>query len=59
MWFKQFFRRIEYPKLGRWSLIRDVKIINRKVDLANEDHCGCCIKRNDTYPKNIKKTIKQ
>jgi hypothetical protein len=29
-------------KLGRWHLHYDPKIVNFKVDQANEDHCGCC-----------------
>jgi hypothetical protein len=29
-------------KLGRWHLHYDPKIVNSKVDQANEDHCGCC-----------------
>ena len=31
------------PKLGRWTIQYDEKIIKRKVDQANEDHCGCCV----------------
>jgi hypothetical protein len=31
------------PKsLGRWNLDYCNKKINRKIDLANEDHCGPC-----------------
>ena len=29
-------------KLGRWQLHYDPKVVNSKVDQANEDHCGCC-----------------
>ena len=29
-------------KLGRWSLSSSKKIIDRKVELANHDHCGPC-----------------
>jgi len=34
-----------YPTsiLGRWLIEKDYKKVNRKLDLANEDHCGCCI----------------
>ena len=28
--------------LGRWNVDHCVKKQNRKVDLANEDHCGPC-----------------
>ena len=54
MWFRKLFRRIEYPKLGRWSLVRDAKIVNRKVDLANEDHCGCCVEESNKKTENKK-----
>lgn len=42
-----FLRRMLNPntpstKLGRWHLHYDPKIVNSKVDQANEDHCGCC-----------------
>jgi hypothetical protein len=41
-----FIRRILKPtsttNLGRWQLHYDPKIVNSKVDQANEDHCGCC-----------------
>ena len=28
--------------LGRWNITYNKKIIHRKIDLANEDHCGPC-----------------
>ena len=28
--------------LGRWSIDSSFKTISRKVDYANEDHCGPC-----------------
>jgi hypothetical protein len=28
--------------LGRWFIHYDQKIIDKKIDQANEDHCGCC-----------------
>ena len=44
-----FIRRMLKPvanatatKLGRWQLHYDPKVVNSKVDQANEDHCGCC-----------------
>ena len=30
------------PKLGRWKIENCYKIINKKIDLSNEDHCGPC-----------------
>jgi hypothetical protein len=34
--------------MGRWVREYDTKILERKVYLANMDHCGCCenIKKN-------------
>lgn len=42
------------PVLGRWSLEFSQQKLNRKVDLANEDHCGCC----DDTKKEIKQSEK-
>jgi hypothetical protein len=28
--------------LGRWSIVYCENKINKKIDLANEDHCGTC-----------------
>lgn len=30
------------PKLGRWTTQQSKKEMNRKIDLANTDHCGTC-----------------
>lgn len=32
-----------FPKLGRWNIQYDNHIIYKKIDQANEDHCGCCV----------------
>lgn len=32
-----------YPVLGRWAVSQSETLIHRKIDLANEDHCGCCV----------------
>jgi hypothetical protein len=29
-----------YTKLGRWKVDHDIKIINIKIDQANQDHSG-------------------
>ncbi len=29
--------------LGRWALVHKHSVVFKKVDLANEDHCGCCV----------------
>lgn len=41
--------------LGRWNITYDTKKIDRKVDLANEDHCGPC-GMYISKKKNIKNT---
>ena len=42
--------------LGRWNIQYDEVIIKRKVEQANEDHCGCCneliLNNNITNTKN-------
>ena len=42
---------IPTTKLGRWQLHYDPKIVNSKVDQANEDHCGCCHDQYQTIKK--------
>jgi hypothetical protein len=37
--------------LGRWKLENCNKKINKKVDFANEDHCGPC--GNNLLTKNL------
>lgn len=32
----------QIPLLGRWTIDYREAIIKRKVDLANDDHCGPC-----------------
>jgi hypothetical protein len=36
----------EYVKTGRWALTSDFSQIERKLNQANEDHCGCCAKED-------------
>lgn len=31
------------PALGRWGIQYDETVIDRKINQANEDHCGCCV----------------
>jgi len=42
---KKFFKSIPKPVLGRWTIVYNPKVIDIKVDQANEDHCGCCGKK--------------
>lgn len=44
LWFRRLFGAsgLEFPLLGRWTLNYNDNLVNRKIDLANEDHCGCC-----------------
>ena len=39
--------------LGRWNVDYCRKIINTKVELSNEDHCGTC----SQYASKIKKDV--
>ena len=48
-----YIRQDNKPQLGRWIINHDVKDINTKVDLANEDHCGSCGK----YAEEKQKTM--
>ena len=42
----------EIPKpVGRWKIEKCEKTRDKKIDLANEDHCGPC----GQYIKNLKK----
>jgi hypothetical protein len=44
------------PLLGRWGITYCKKIQNKRIDLANEDHCGVCYStkyHNNTYIKHI------
>jgi hypothetical protein len=35
-------RNNDIKHLGRWDIVYDSKIINKKIDLSNNDHCGSC-----------------
>lgn len=39
---RKFFKAPAAIRLGRWALSSDPSIINRKVEMANMDHCGTC-----------------
>lgn len=62
---KHIFHRIfvkENPvvHLGRWNVVYCNKILDRKIDLSNEDHCGPCgqyIKIDDTKNNSIIKFV--
>lgn len=47
----RFFKRDQRHMLGRWSYIKEADTFKR-VDLANNDHCGSChfmdIKKEET-----------
>jgi hypothetical protein len=50
---------IPTTKLGRWQLHYDPKIVNSKVDQANEDHCGCCHENIQTRKKEKEQMLLQ
>lgn len=37
-----FRKRVSPIQLGRWSRTMDKYILDRKIELANHDHCGPC-----------------
>jgi hypothetical protein len=45
---KAFFQKLESPQviLGRWCRTSK-KLNDRKVDLANIDHCGTCVLKKE------------
>ncbi len=45
----------EKKVLGRWNIEYCDKIMNKKIDLSNEDHCGPC----GEYVLNKNKLIKE
>jgi len=58
--FERILRKQNINPLGRWKLEYDTKLINNKIDLSNEDHCGPCgqyiiEKSHKEQKKNIKK----
>ena len=45
MFFKrliQVYTKNELPILGRWNYPQNKEILDRKIYLANYDHCGPC-----------------
>jgi len=38
--------------LGKWKIDYKYNIINKKIDLANMDNCGCCDMDNNTKINN-------
>ena len=40
--FIRLFKSPIYTRLGRWTLSEDKRVIARKIDMANYDHCGTC-----------------
>ena len=37
-----FFNNASVQPLGRWKVEKCNNKLNRKIDMANEDHCGPC-----------------
>lgn len=65
---KKLIPKEQLPKpLGRWKIENCDKLMNNKIDLSNEDHCGPCgqyalekitLKNNENNENNIKFEIK-
>jgi len=52
------FQRKSIHPLGRWKLEYNTRIVNHKIDMSNEDHCGPCgqyiiNKNNKKYDENV------
>ena len=45
--------------LGRWNIEKCQKIIDIKINLANEDHCSCNEYINNKKKLNYNETIKK
>lgn len=67
---KYIFSSETHKPLGRWSLIHDdVKKVNGRIDMSNEDHCGTssieehirdvAIKNNNLRIKELKQELKK
>jgi len=54
-WPRLFSRTIKKTPLGRWNLIRCEKALERRIAMANTDHCGPCSYEELDFAK--KKTI--
>ena len=51
--FARLFKKSNMPiRLGRWGVGSSQKIMDRKVELANHDHCGPCppLKKSRDFP---------
>lgn len=55
--YKLFYRSIlgledSNRHLGRWAVLDTESRVSKKIDWANEDHCGCCVseKQPETNP---------
>jgi len=44
--------------LGRWGIQYDPKIIQIKIDQANEDHCGCCVSSTTSVSATLDSVMK-
>jgi hypothetical protein len=40
--FKNILSKEPHKLLGRWNISYSTKIIDKNIDLSNEDHCGTC-----------------
>jgi len=45
---KRILIKAPIPPLGRWNINYCNDVINKKIDLANTDHCGPCGQFNES-----------
>jgi hypothetical protein len=50
---RRFFMKDQVVHLGRWNIVYCNKLLDRKIDLSNEDHCGPCGQYLQESNKNI------
>ncbi len=50
---KRFIRADDIKVMGRWEINTCRKMINRKIDYSNEDHCGTCGYTNKNKINNV------
>jgi hypothetical protein len=56
--FPRFMSSSQHAHLGRWSIEYCPTIVETRVKLANEDHCGTCttFRKEDTASKDKKQS---
>lgn len=51
---QRFSRKQKPTELGRWSLLNSSDALQKRIDMANIDHCGPCGFEQISHEKNKK-----